>query len=396
MRLISTFFLLFIFSTFSYAQKITGIWRGHFSQQDVYNPFSGQFTEDKYKYEIQIHQLPNDGLEGVTYSYKTIIFYGKSSMHGLFNKRTKNILIKEIKMLDLKMSGQQSIACLMTCYLDYSKVGKVEILSGTYTSQNKEQKIDCGSGTVYLEKVTTSDFEKESFLTQKIIKKAGTIAAKKDTTTVNKIKLSAPKNITNKNKRSQIAKQYKVVGNKQNNKAAKPGAEAFVISKNEKFKSDSITNKIAKQEAIDTIIKKEIAVTKKLLPPETSVPKVLKERSNHLVKTIVVDEKQVQIDYYDNGEIDNDTISVYHNNELVLNHRRLSNDPITLNLKLDEAHSIHEIITVAENLGDIPPNTALMVITAGKKRYEVFITSDEQMNAKVILEYKSKESVKVH
>jgi hypothetical protein len=30
----------------------------------------------------------------------------------------------------------------------------------------------------------------------------------------------------------------------------------------------------------------------------------------------------------------------------------------------------------AENLGEIPPNTALMVVTDGDKRYEVRISSD--------------------
>ena len=44
---------------------------------------------------------------------------------------------------------------------------------------------------------------------------------------------------------------------------------------------------------------------------------------------------------------------------------------------------------MAENLGDIPPNTALMVINYGRKRQEVFLTSDDKKNAKVILEYKA-------
>ena len=46
---------------------------------------------------------------------------------------------------------------------------------------------------------------------------------------------------------------------------------------------------------------------------------------------------------------------------------------------------------LAENLGEIPPNTALMVITAGKERYEVFLSSDEQRNAKVIINYVPKD-----
>ena len=78
----------------------------------------------------------------------------------------------------------------------------------------------------------------------------------------------------------------------------------------------------------------------------------------------------------------------------MVNGGRLSYSPITLNLVFSNEVPVHEIITVAENLGDIPPNTALMVITFGKKRYEVFIASDEKRNAKVVLEYKPKAKAK--
>ncbi|MBD0377213.1 MAG: hypothetical protein ICV51_16495 [Flavisolibacter sp.] len=43
---------------------------------------------------------------------------------------------------------------------------------------------------------------------------------------------------------------------------------------------------------------------------------------------------------------------------------------------------------VAENLGSIPPNTSLMIITTGTQRYEVFISSTEQKNAKVAFDLK--------
>ena len=69
---------------------------------------------------------------------------------------------------------------------------------------------------------------------------------------------------------------------------------------------------------------------------------------------------------------------------------RLSTNPIILTLKFDEINTFYELITVADNLGDIPPNTALMVINYGRKREEIFLTSDEKRNAKVIVEYKGK------
>jgi hypothetical protein len=51
-------------------------------------------------------------------------------------------------------------------------------------------------------------------------------------------------------------------------------------------------------------------------------------------------------------------------------------------------NSHHEFVMVANNLGSIPPNTALMVITTGGKRYELFISSDEKKNAKVVIDFK--------
>jgi hypothetical protein len=61
--------------------------------------------------------------------------------------------------------------------------------------------------------------------------------------------------------------------------------------------------------------------------------------------------------------------------------------PITLKLKFDEDNTEHEVIMVAENLGRIPPNTSLMIIDAGDKRYQVQITSTEQKNALVRFKY---------
>jgi hypothetical protein len=43
---------------------------------------------------------------------------------------------------------------------------------------------------------------------------------------------------------------------------------------------------------------------------------------------------------------------------------------------------------VAENLGSIPPNTSVMIITTANNRYEVLISSSEQKNAKVVFDLK--------
>ena len=117
-------------------------------------------------------------------------------------------------------------------------------------------------------------------------------------------------------------------------------------------------------------------------------PPALITRTNLLVKQIETEAREIRIDLYDNGEIDGDTVSIYHNNVLLKADARLTQKPTTMHITVDEAHPHHELIMVAENLGSIPPNTSLMVITAGTKRYQVFISSNEQKNAKVIFDLK--------
>ncbi len=117
-------------------------------------------------------------------------------------------------------------------------------------------------------------------------------------------------------------------------------------------------------------------------------PPALTTRTNPLVKQIEIEAGEIRLDLYDNGEIDGDTVSIYHNNALLITHAKLSQKPISFRIALDAAHPHHELIMVADNLGSIPPNTSLMVVTAGTKRYEVFISSTEQKNAKVVFDLK--------
>jgi len=112
---------------------------------------------------------------------------------------------------------------------------------------------------------------------------------------------------------------------------------------------------------------------KNLIPkPLNPLPEVIKDRANPLIKTIATNSPDIQIQLFDNGEIDGDTITVYHNNEVIAYKKRLSDKPITIHIQADAENTLHEFVMVANNLGTIPPNTALMVITTGGKRYELF------------------------
>jgi hypothetical protein len=101
------------------------------------------------------------------------------------------------------------------------------------------------------------------------------------------------------------------------------------------------------------------------------------------IREIRVDTGTIRLDFYDNGEIDGDTISVLLNNRALVARQRLALKPITVEVKVDPEHPEQEITMVGENLGSIPPNTALLIVTAGAKRYKLFLTSTTQKNAMV-------------
>ncbi len=380
-------FIFFIGSTFFInAQNVKGIWRGSFEQRAL-DPVFGKFSKEAYRYEVQLKQINNNRIEGVTYSYLSTVFYGKAELKGILDKKNKTLTIKETVMLDMKSAGK-SDGCLMTCYLDYSKNGKIETLIGTYTSINMKTKADCGYGTVYLEKVTESDFDLEDFL-----KKDANKGSKKTETS----SLSFPRKISPNNANNPKPKlltpegteRKTIVQSNKSNNLPKPSIPKI----NNKLKTDE-KELVIKKEKIDIVKLLDTTIVKpNIIEPEIKIipapfVKELKERENKLATKIFIDSKDVNIEFYDNGEIDNDSISVFLDNKIIIDKQRLSTKPIVLNLHFDEKNTFYELITVAENLGDIPPNTALMVINYGKKRQEVFLTSDERRNAKVILEYK--------
>lgn len=113
------------------------------------------------------------------------------------------------------------------------------------------------------------------------------------------------------------------------------------------------------------------------------LPPALVNKKIELVKEIRVDTGDIRIDFYDNGQVDDDTISVYANAIPVVTNVRLSTVPVSITIRIDVNRPEQELIMVGENLGSIPPNTALMIIHAGKKRYQLNLTSDDNKNAMV-------------
>jgi hypothetical protein len=112
----------------------------------------------------------------------------------------------------------------------------------------------------------------------------------------------------------------------------------------------------------------------------------LQPREKDLIQTYKLDTSEIKIDLYDNAEIDDDTVTLFLNNTLLLYRKRLTDKALTLTVQAFPGTE-YELMMYADNLGRIPPNTALMVITAGKKRYELRVSSSETKSAVVKFVY---------
>jgi hypothetical protein len=113
----------------------------------------------------------------------------------------------------------------------------------------------------------------------------------------------------------------------------------------------------------------------------------IKESAFKEVPEILVDTGTIRLDFYDNATIDGDSVTVMVNKNVVVSHQLLSAKPITTYVTVDLNNPFHEVEMVADNLGTIPPNTALLIITTPQKKYQLFLTSTKTKSAMIRVIY---------
>jgi hypothetical protein len=70
----------------------------------------------------------------------------------------------------------------------------------------------------------------------------------------------------------------------------------------------------------------------------------------------------------------------------------LKSQAVTMSVPVDRQRPIQDVVMVGENLGSIPPNTALMIVMSGQERYQLYLKADERQNALVRFIYKEKKA----
>jgi hypothetical protein len=181
-----------------------------------------------------------------------------------------------------------------------------------------------------------------------------------------------------------------LVPKQNNNSTARNNKPAQKPPKPNNDNSKTVTS-IPVDSASSTAKVPNLTTNKPPRPAMNSTPAVIRNRSGELMRTLTIHNPKVTVKIFDNGEIDDDTVSVYLNGRLMLSSKKLTAAPIILNFLLDDDNPDQELTMVAENLGRIPPNTSLMIVEAGDQRFDVRITSTEQKNAVVRFRYEPKE-----
>jgi hypothetical protein len=361
------FLLILGISATTNAQNMSGRWAGYF----VANNSLDQST---IPYEVNISNTNNSKLIATTLTNFSSELSATAIAHGFYTPKSALLNIQEIRFDKIRIDPSLQ-ACLMNNYLSYQKVNDKEILQGTYMAKNAVTGKDCGTGFVYL--IRESPIVKLAPTNKNLIlTKSKSIS--KNNVVKNKINIKTDSNF--------------IVTNIESKNISKISADNTPVTSSEqyfpnKINTQNLSNPSNHPVTVNNNETSSKAEVKKENELHIIVPWVLISRQNILVKKITTKSKTISLDVYDNGTIDNDTVTMYNNKIMMLDKTRLSYQPVHFDLNFNDNIKSHEIIFVANNLGAVPPNTALLVVKNANKTEEIFINTDFGKNAKLIFEY---------
>jgi hypothetical protein len=339
----SLVFSLIFFPNSFFGQMITGVWKGKIN---------------KKKTEVKIIQK-GDSLLGTSYYYESENNYRRYSIKGYFDQNTNQAVWWDDQLLE-ERTGKMSLntpgKIPFLSSADFNCPGNDKMfLDGNASLRHRTDKPE---GPVHLEKTDQTLFPDEwDFIIDNYT------AGANDPYYIDSIASIAAIPV--------IVPEERIVQPKQND---------VVIKKSEPVKKDPAP--IAKAETIkipDQPKQEQKLNTKK------SIEEEFKIREKVIATDIPLSGDSIELRFYDNAEIDGDSISLFLNNKLIFQHIRLTAVAYSIKLPISELNDNNELVMVAENLGSIPPNTSYMLAIVNDKRYEAMLKSTENSSAVIKL-----------
>jgi hypothetical protein len=323
--------MLIVFS--GSAQQVTGVWKGKIDRKNV---------------EVKIIQK-GDSLTGTSYYYESSKNYRRYSIKGYFDPNNNSVIWWDDQLIDDK--------------------GSKPLGGSSRTPLISEADFNCpGGGEMFLDGKSSPKIKPEL--------KNGIVALSK---------IHDPL----------FPDEWDYV------------VDNYTIGANDPDIIDSVfliafTPYIRTHEEPVVIENKKEEVLPVLMPGMTSVPTKPTPVIAPEIKPLTIEEKyisrekvftadipvegdSVELRFYDNAEVDGDSISLFLNAKLLFTHIRLTDKAYSIKLPVQELSDTNELTMVAENLGSIPPNTSYMVAIVGDKRYEAKLASTENSSAMIRL-----------
>ncbi|HEV8271510.1 MAG TPA: hypothetical protein VGQ04_09425 [Chitinophagaceae bacterium] len=330
--------------TNSSAQMITGVWKGKIN---------------KKKTELKIIQK-GDSLVGTSYYYESENNYRRYSIKGYFDPNTNEAVWWDDQLLEEKtgklgLNTPGRIPYLSSA--DFNCPGSDKMfLDGNAALKNKKESIQ---GPVHLEKTNETSFPDEwDFIIENYTAGANDPYYIDSVSSIASAPVIVPVEKTIKQKERAIPKE--------DNETVK--AKDLPVERSEPVKVMPAPKTVEKQLTVKKTIEEEFKIREKIIA--TDIP---------------ITGDSIELRFYDNAEIDGDSISLFLNNKLIFQHIRLTAVAYTIKLPVNELNENNELVMVAENLGSIPPNTSYMLAIVDNKRYEAMLKSTEETSAVIKL-----------
>jgi hypothetical protein len=316
------------------SQMVTGVWKGKINRQKV---------------ELKIIQQ-GDSLVGTSYYYESTNNYRRYSIRGYFDPNTNSTVWWDDQLLDEKsgrfsMGSPGKIPMLSRADFNCPGSGKM-MLNGNAYDKDEEDKI---KGAVDLDKINSPQFADEW---DDIIENYTT--GSNDPDLIDSV--------------AAIAGRLKQI-------PEEPIASIPV---------QKPVAQIHQQQTVPDVKIKPVTTSPAPAKPLTIEEKFV-SRKKIFTKDIPLAGDSIELRFYDNGEIDGDSISLFLNDQLVFTHLLLSGKAHIIKLAIRELKDNNELTMVAENLGRIPPNTSYMEALVDEHRYSAYLASNEGSSAMIRL-----------
>jgi hypothetical protein len=379
-------FLLIVFGAFTaHSQTVTGYWYGQANVE-----MAG--IQNNYLTELIISQKGNRVKGFFGYYFKDV--YQSFVVKGSYDPKTRKVVISDIPIIYFKTNSTSASVDCITSFYGTLRVSKVKTELNGYFYRDKKYTYTCPdlrvNYTLYTEAKVEDSIFKDMSSTRSFWKPQPPVP---DVVNGNDAKqeseMMAVADASEQTKKNATPPAGSAATE---NKQTAGGTTAVGIKQSTRETTttkDNKDNKITPGGSTSASTEQKVSTLALVQPVmQADIIKInedFKKRKQIVSKQIVVSSDSVRLSFYDNAEVDGDSISVFLNGKLVIAHQALSERAFNVYVQLDSTREINEVSMFAENLGKYPPNTALMVISDGDKRYETFLSSDFNGNATIRL-----------